>query len=181
MSKDALKRVAALGAVAALAAAPAAFADQPADPGSNGQGHDNQSGEHGNSGNAPGHNKDEGVLPPGQTGEQGNSGEAVVSYVFKGTYAGDSKVDVTKGNAHVRKNHLVDTTVSFDLSESSIVAKDTNDDGEITLADVKSGDKVVVKSRLPRNLTGGQPFDATQLVDQTRKTEAPEEPAGPTS
>jgi hypothetical protein len=174
MSKDAIKRIAALGAVAALAAAPAAFADQPADPG-NGHG---QSGEHGNSGNAPGHNKDGEIN--GQAGENGNSGQAVVMYVFKGEYAGDSKVDVTKGNKHVRKANLVDTTVSFDLSESSIVAKDTNDDGEITLADVKAGDKVVVKSRLPRQLADPQPFDAAQLIDQSRKpAEVPEVPEAP--
>ena len=178
MSKDAIKRVAALGAVVALAAAPAAFADQPADPGSNGQGHDNQSGEHGNSGNAPGHNKDEGTN--GQAGENGQSGQAVVMYVFKGEYAGNSQVDVSKGNKHVRKADLVDKTVSFDLSESSIVAKDTNDDGEITLADVKAGDKVVVKARLPRKLVDPQPFDAAQLIDQSRKpAEVPEVPEAP--
>ena len=173
MSKDAIKRVAALGAVAALAAAPAAFAAKPADPGSQGA-------DHGNAGNAPGHNKDEGAAP-GQSGDvHGQAGDPTVTYVFKGTYAGDSKVDVTKGNAHVRKADMVDTTVSFDLSESSIVAKDTNDDGEITLADVKNGDKVVVKSRLPRKVAGAQPFAATQLVDQTRKAaEAPEEPEAP--
>jgi hypothetical protein len=170
MSKDAIKRVAALGAVAALAAAPAAFAAQPADPGSQGQG-----GEHGNSGNAPGLNKGEGAAS-GQSGEHSNAGgQAVVTYVFKGTYAGNSSVDVKRGNAHVRKADMVDTTVSFDLSETSIVAKDNNDDGEITLADVNEGDKVVVKSRLPRKAAGDQPFAASQLVDQTRKTaEEPE-------
>jgi hypothetical protein len=171
MSKDAIKRVAALSAVAALAAAPAAFADQPADPGSNGQGHDNQTADHGNSADAPGHNKDGDVIStvPGPTGEHGKSGQAVVSYVFKGVYAGEGKVDVKSGNAHVRKADMVDTTVSFDLTESSIVADDNNHDGDVTAADVLAGDKVVVKARLPRSAAGAQPFDASQLVDQTHQ------------
>ena len=174
MSKDAIKRVAALGAVAALAAAPAAFADQPADPGSNGKGHDNQSIDHGNSANAPGHNKDE-SLAPGNSADHSNAGgNAVVTYVFKGTYAGNSSVDVKRGNAHVRKNDMVDTTVTFDLSESSIVVRDNNDDGVKDLADVADGDKVVVKARLPRKAPGDQPFAASQLVDQTHHAAAPE-------
>jgi len=176
MSKDAIKRVAALGAVAALAAAPAAFGAQPADPGSNGNGHDNQSADHGNSADAPGHNKDsDTTTTPGNSADHSNAGgQAVVTYVFKGTYAGDGSVDVNRGNAHVRKNDMVDTTVAFDLSESSIVVRDNNDDGVSDLADVATGDKVVVKARLPRKAPGDQPFAAAQLIDQTQHALAPE-------
>jgi hypothetical protein len=170
MSKDAIKRVAALGAVAALAAAPAAFGAQPADPGSNGNGHDNQSADHGNSADAPGHNKDsDTTTAPGNSADHSNAGgQAVVTYVFKGTYAGDGSVDVNRGNAHVRKNDMVDTTVSFDLTDTSIVADDSNADGSVTADDVQAGDKVVVKARLPRKAPGDQPFAASQLVDQTQ-------------
>jgi hypothetical protein len=141
MSKDALSRAAAIGAVVALGVAPAALAAKPADPGSQGQGH------------AGGHSK--------------KGGQAVVSYVFKGTYAGNGAVDVTKGNAHVKKAELVGTTVSFDLSSARIVVADVNASGTGDLEDVAPTDKVLVKARLPRKDPGSQPFAAKQLVDQT--------------
>ncbi len=79
-------------------------------------------------------------------------GEAMVSYVFKGVYAGNGKgnVDVDGGNAHVRKADLYETTVTFDLTDSKVVADDTYSDESITADVVEAGDKVVVKARLPR-------------------------------
>ena len=145
MSKDALKRGFAIGAVLALAAAPSAFAVKPADPGSNGLGHAN--------GHASGHSK--------------KDGKAVVMYVFKGSYAGDGNVAVDHGNAHARKADLVGTTVSFDLTGARIVVADNDGSGTKDLADVNSGDRVVVKARLPRTDPGDQPFKAKQLVDQS--------------
>jgi hypothetical protein len=173
MSKDAIKRVAALGAVAALAAAPAAFAAQPADPGSNGKGHDNQLIDHGQSGDPHGQSQD----PHGQAGQHGKApaehGNPLVTYVFKGTYAGSGSVDVKRGNSHVRKADMVDTTVAFDLTDSTIVADDSNNDGAVTADDLNAGDKVVVKARLPRKAPGDQPFAAAQVVDQTHAAPAP--------
>lgn len=141
MSKDALSRAAAIGAVIALGAAPAALAARPDNPGSQGQGH---AGGHGKAG-----------------------GKAVVSYVFKGTYAGAGSVDVDHGNAHVRKANLVGTTVSFDLTNARVVVADTNTDGTANADDIAAGDRVVVKARLPRKDPGDQPYGAKQLVDQT--------------
>ncbi len=141
MSKDALSRAAAIGAVIVLGAAPAALAARPDNPGSQGQGH------------AGGHSK--------------AGGKAVVSYVFKGTYAGAGGVDVDHGNAHVRKANLVGTTVSFDLTNARVVVADTNTDGTANADDVAAGDRVVVKARLPRKDPGDQPYGAKQLVDQT--------------
>jgi hypothetical protein len=169
MSKDAIKRVAALGAVVALAAAPAALANQPADPGSNGRGHVNQAIDTGQStvqhGQSGLHGK---AGQHGQAGLHGKKGgDVVVSYVFKGVYAGDGSVDVKSGNNHVRQANLVDSTVAFDLTNASIVADDNTADGSVAADDVNPGDKVVVKTRLPRKTPGDQPFAATQLVDQT--------------
>jgi hypothetical protein len=143
MGTDAVKRAFAIGAVLALGTASVALADQPADPGSQGHGH----------GHASGHSK--------------ASGKAVVMYVFKGTYSGDGNVAVDHGNAHVKKADLVGTTVSFDLTNATIVVADNNADGSKDLTDVASGDRVVVKARLPRLELGSQPFTAKQLVDQT--------------
>jgi len=142
MSKDALRRAAALGAVLALGAAPAALAAKPDDPGSQGEGH------------AGGHSK--------------KGGKGVVTYVFKGTYVGAGSVDVDHGNAHVKKASLVDTTVTFDLTNARIVVADTNADGTPNADDVASGDRVVVKAKLPRKDPGDQPYGAKQLVDQTQ-------------
>jgi len=155
MSKDAISRAIAIGAVLALAAAPAALAVKPAEPGS--QGHDHANGK----GHASDHSK--------------AGGKAVVMYVFKGTYAGDSSVDVTKGNAHVNKADLIGT-VSFDLSAAKIVVDDNTGDGNRDLSDVNTGDKVVVKARLPKSDPGSQPFKAKQLVDQTHAGGGDESP-----
>ena len=146
MSKDALRRAAALGAVSALVAAPAAFAVKPADPGSQGQGHGHG---HGKSG---AHSK--------------KGGNAVVMYVFKGVYAGAGSVDVATGNAHVKRAELLGT-VSFDLAGAKVVVSDTNSDGTANADDVASGDRALVKARLPRKDPGDQPYAAKQLVDQT--------------
>ena len=155
MRKDALSRTIAIGAVLALAAAPAALAEKPADPGSQGQSHAN------GKGHASEHSK--------------AGGKAVVMYVFKGTYAGDGSVDVTKGNAHVKKADLIGT-VSFDLSAATIVVDDNTGDGNRDLSDVNTGDKVVVKARLPKSDPGSQPFKAKQLVDQTHAGGGDESP-----
>ena len=145
MSKDALRRAAAIGAVLALGAAPAALAARPDDPGSQGQGH------------AGNHSK--------------KGGKAVVTYVFKGSYAGDGSVVVDHGNAHVRKAELLGT-VSFNLDAARIVVADTNADGTPNADDVATGDRVVVKARLPRKDPGDQPYGAQQLVDQSHAPSA---------
>ena len=90
-----------------------------------------------------------------------------VTYVFKGTWNSDGTVTVKHGNAHVRKAKLVGTDVTFDLTNAKIVVRDTNGDGKRDSADLASGDRVVVKARLPRKDPGDQPFTATRLVDQT--------------
>jgi hypothetical protein len=113
-----------------------------------GHGHEQQAGDHGNGkGKAKVHN---------------------VTYVFKGTWnAATGTVSVKRGNAHVRKGGLVGQDVQFDLTGAKLVVADTNGDGQVTADDLKDGDKVVVKARLPRKDPGGQPFKAKMLVDQT--------------
>ncbi len=108
---------------------------------------------------------------PGASHGQGKANGHVkvhnVAYVFKGVYKGESSVEVTSGNAHVRKAGLVGQTVTFDLSNARIVVADTNGDTKQNLEDVKAGDKVLVKAMLPRTNPGSQPFAAKRLVDQT--------------
>ncbi|HWO16460.1 MAG TPA: hypothetical protein VNM89_07085 [Solirubrobacterales bacterium] len=98
---------------------------------------------------------------------KGDSKAQNVAYVFKGTYAGNSSVDVKQGNSRVRKGGYVGQTVAFDLTDARIVVADFNQDGEKNLDDVQIGDRVLVKARLPRQDPGDQPFDASRLVDQT--------------
>ena len=91
-----------------------------------------------------------------------------VTYVFKGTWnAADGSVTVKHGNNHVRKAGLIGQNVTFDLTGAKLVVTDTDGDGSKTSADIKDGDKVVVKARLPRKDPGTQPFKAKMLVDQT--------------
>jgi hypothetical protein len=138
-------RALAILATGMLAGAPAALADppvgqgKPQNPGSQGKGH------------AKGKGKAKGV-----------------TYVFKGTYAGGEAVEVKHGNAHVKRAGLIGETVTFDLASAAVVVSDANSDGKSDLSDVAAGDKVVVKSRMPRKQPAVQPFPARQLVDQTR-------------
>ena len=155
MSRNQIKGVVAAVAVGALAAAPGALADPPTGVGNSGQGSGNQ-----------GHGK---PADPGSQGK-GKAGTKTVMYVFKGTYAGTNGVNVTKGNNHVKKANLVGTLVTFDLASAAIVVDDVNGDGARNLTDVATGDKVVVKARLPRKEPGTQPFAAKQLVDQTHSS-----------
>ena len=141
MSREAIQRALALGAIGALAAVPAALAQPP-----------------------------EGKGKPESPGSQGkgNGKTKSVMYVFKGTYAGAGSVEVKKGNAHVKRAELKGTTVNFDLTNATFSVADTTGDGVSDARDVVVGDKVVVKSRLPRKDPGSQPFKAKQLVDQTQ-------------
>jgi hypothetical protein len=162
MKTNAISRGVAIAAVLALGAAPAALAERP-----EGVGPDVP---HGN-GHGQGHTH-------GQSSTNSKSGgKAVVMYVFKGTYAGASTVNVGSfgvavdhGNAHVKKASLISTTVDFDLSSATLVVADNNGDTVVDANDVASGDRVVVKARLPRTDPGLQPFVAKQLVDQTLTT-----------
>jgi hypothetical protein len=93
-----------------------------------------------------------------------------VTYVFKGTWnAGAGTVTVKHGNAHVRKAGLVGQDVTFDLTSAKFVVADTDNDGSRTIADLKDGDTVVVKARLPRKDPGTQPFKAKMLIDQSSR------------
>jgi hypothetical protein len=107
----------------------------------------------------------------GQGKANGKGKTHAVAYVFRGLYAGEGSVEVKAGNSRVRKGGLVNTTVTFDLTNARIVVADTNGDGQRTLEDVATGDKVVVKAMLPRKEPGSQPFVAKRLVDQTQPPE----------
>ena len=98
-----------------------------------------------------------------------------VSYVFKGTYSGESAVAVTKANKHAR--NFEGETVTFDLSTAKISVADTSGDGVTDVNDVVVGDRVVVKAKLPKGTEAAQPIAAKHLVDQTNP--AAEEPAVP--
>lgn len=102
-------------------------------------------------------------------------GKKGVSYVFKGTYAGDSSVAVTKGNKHAKD--FAGETVAFDFSAAKLSVADTNGDTAVDLSDVVAGDAVVVKAKLPKGSEPAQPIAAKQLVDQTHPAVEAVEPA----
>jgi cation transport ATPase len=115
------------------------------------------------------------AVPAAAVAKQGdNNGKAKghtkthnVAYIFKGTYAGASSVEVKSGNSRVRKGGFVGETVAFDFATARIVVADTNGDSQRNLDDVQIGDKVLVKSQLPKSDPGAQPFVAKKLIDQT--------------
>jgi hypothetical protein len=106
------------------------------------------------------------AVPAAAVAHPGNGKNHNVTYVFKGTYLGDGHVDVTHGNAHVRKNGLLGD-VQFDLTSTKLNVADTNSDTLVDATDVLVDDKVIVKARLPKGDPGSNPFAARHLVDQT--------------
>jgi hypothetical protein len=100
------------------------------------------------------------------SGPHGHGHNPTVMYVFKGTYRGDGLVTVAHGNAPVKKAGLIGD-VQFNLSSARLEVADTNADGTVASDDVVTGDRVLVKARLPKQDPGAQPFVARQLVDQT--------------
>jgi hypothetical protein len=154
------KTAIALAAVTAVAAPAAASADKGGVPNAHAGDHASAASEH----------------TTGKPEWAGSGGRGIgpakgVAYVFKGTYAGEGVVSVTRGNAHVRKADLVDTDVAFDLSAARLSVADTNGDSAVTLDDVAVGDKVVVKAKLAKGGPGEGPYAARQLVDQTNPAE----------
>ena len=98
-----------------------------------------------------------------------------VTFVFKGTYTTDGTVTIHSGNAHVRRGGFLKQAVTFDLAGARLVVADTNADQAVDLADVKSGNAVVVKARLAKGTKYAAPADgqiaepvvASQLIDKT--------------
>jgi hypothetical protein len=150
-------KIAVIGAFAAMSVTPAAAV---AASGGNGVGH-GQAGQHGQAG-------DHGKSGSSHGKAKGKSKVHNVTYVFKGTWnASAGTLTVTSGNHHVRKAGFVGQDVQFDLTNARLVVADTNGDGQITAADLKDGDHLVVKARLPRKDPGSQPFKAKMAIDQT--------------
>lgn len=75
------------------------------------------------------------------------------TYSFKGVYAGNGVVEITRGNKRVRQAGFVGKKVTFDFSGAKIRVAETDGKPGITLDDVKTGDRVEVQARLPRKLT----------------------------
>jgi hypothetical protein len=102
-----------------------------------------------------------------------------VMFVFKGTFAAGA-VDVTSGNAHVRKGGFVGQSVTFDLADAKIRAADTNGDNQVDLTDVKDGDKVLVQARVARRTAFADvtdPIPARKLIDKTNPRVDDDDPA----
>ena len=92
-----------------------------------------------------------------------------VMFIFKGTFTG-GVVDVTSGNAHVRKGGFVGQSVTFDFADAKIRAADTNGDNQVDLTDVKDGDEVLVQARVARRTSFADVTDAIparKLIDST--------------
>jgi hypothetical protein len=117
-------------------------------------------------GNGHGHGREQAQLHAHQHGQgnaHANGQSKPRNYIVKGTVSGvaGDVVTVVVDHANHHGAGLVGQTVQFDLSEGRVVgrAHDTSD--------VKTGDRVVVQARLPRDLTGTQqPYNARKLVDK---------------
>jgi hypothetical protein len=93
-----------------------------------------------------------------------------VMFIFKGTLAAPGSVQVVAGNSHVRKGGFVGQEVVFDFADAKVVAADTNADQKVDVADVSTGDVVLVQARVAKRTAfaeGADPIVARKLVDKT--------------
>ena len=112
------------------------------------------------------------VVKEGAKGKQKPKKAKTVTFVFKGTFTSPGTVEVSSGNAHVRKGGYVGQDVAFDLSAAKLVVADTDGVPGITPADVQAGDKVLVQARLPRGTKAPAPVE-----EPTAEAATDEEPA----
>jgi hypothetical protein len=173
------KTIAALAGVSALCLPAAALADH-------GQGKDKGQG-HGRPG-APGqadkHDDSSSTTTtssstgsttnPGSNQDQGNGNGHSRNLLFKGTISSVSTTADTVSVMVTGGDHAARTyrgqTVTFDLSHARIRAAATpTNPVRNQLADLVTGDRVVVHVKLAKGATATQPFPAQQLVDQSRK------------
>ncbi len=95
-----------------------------------------------------------------------------VTYIVRGTYVGRQTVRAKSANRHAGPEAgLVGTEVRYDMRTAPIQVKDVNDDGYTDHRDLRRGDHLLVKSDLPKNKPGPQPFS----VRFVRKLAAPPE------
>ncbi len=91
--------------------------------------------------------------------------------VVKGTVAtvdaagGGVTVEVRGGNAAARR--LAGRTVAFDVSAARLAVADVDGDGTAGLGDVRPGDRVLVRARVPRAVAVDATLPARALVDLT--------------
>jgi len=90
-----------------------------------------------------------------------------VTYNVEGKSRGGQKVKVTGGNYHVEKAHLVGETVRFEMTLAPIDVRDVNDDGYEDFRDFQSGDRLFVKTELPKNRPGKPPYPVRFVVNRT--------------
>ena len=130
------------------------------------------------------------AVPAGAVAKGKLQGEKVkqrtVTYVLKGSVASIDAgaqsvvVKVARGNRHGRA--LVGRELTVTLAGAKVSVADTNRDGTAGVADVQSGDRVLVQVRLPRRGAVAGPVAARKLVDLTRpESEEDETEVGPAS
>lgn len=92
-----------------------------------------------------------------------------ISFNFDGTYRGNQRIKITGGNNHAREENFIGRTVRFDMALAIPDVADTNDDGYEDYRDIGVGDKVGVKTELPKNRLGKQPYPIRALVNNSHR------------
>jgi hypothetical protein len=122
------------------------------------------------------------AVPTAAAAKNGGGGKVkkakTVTFVFKGTFTAPGTIAVDAGNAHARKGGFVGEAVAFDLAKAKVVVADTNADGSLDVADVKDGDRVLVKARIAKGTTyaaDGDAVVARKLVDKSNPPVAEDE------
>ena len=104
-----------------------------------------------------------------------------VMFVFKGKFTAPGVVDVTSGNAHVRKGGFVGHAVTFDFANAKVVAADTNANQEVDVTDVTDGDVVLVQARVAKRTKYAEDAEAIAARKLVDKSNRPVEEEGPES
>jgi hypothetical protein len=89
---------------------------------------------------------------------------ASATVVSVDTTAGTAVVQITQTNHHAELNG---TQLTVDLTKAAISVADVNADGQQTIADLATGDQVLVQARVPLHGALSGALVAQRLVDQT--------------
>lgn len=109
------------------------------------------------------------ILPSGGFGKVGDGKETQpVTYNIEGVYRSSQKVRITGGNKHaIAEAKLNDKVKRFDMERAVIDTDDTNDDGYQDWRDLLSGDRVYIKSEMPKKRPGGEPYPVRAIFNRT--------------
>lgn len=98
------------------------------------------------------------AFSPAQVGDGKET--SPVTYNLEGIYLGGGKVKITGGSRHAKEAKMIGETKKFLVETTEIDTRDLNDDGYQDYKDLTKNERLVIKTDLPKNNPGQDPYPA---------------------